>query len=276
MLLRYRYHSPKFYRGPLHPVQPLPSTDPAARDYSPGPFNLPRLRQTHQSTISPDLLTLAYQHIAPGTPDQPERIRLREWEGESPYFKNRPKRGPRGNDVLFPLENDITFRNIPEIRAVSLAMFMPHAKQDPGNFVVAKSIMQNISGVKPTKTKTKRSVSEWGIIKGESSGFKCTIHGNQALEFMDKVIHLVFPKIKEWPGVKGEAAPRLNGYMSAVASNNGVQALLATVLGISHSASLLKSLCTSQNWKPTIRFTQQRSALSVFSVLLISDPNLAL
>ncbi|KAI0540047.1 ribosomal L5P family protein [Xylaria digitata] len=200
---RYRYHAPKYYRGPLHPVQPPPSSDPIARDFAPGPFNLPRLKQTYQSTIASDIMTMIYQHTPPGTPDKPERIRLREWDESSPYMKNRPKRGPRGADVLFPLEKPIDWRNIPEIRAVHIAVYMPKAKKNFDHIIVGRAVLQSISSVRTTTTITKSSVSQWGIVKGDRSGVKCSIYGNQVYEFVDKVVNFVFPKIKEWKGVKG-------------------------------------------------------------------------
>ncbi|KAI0157545.1 ribosomal protein L5 [Xylariaceae sp. FL1272] len=202
---RYRYHPPKYDRGPLHPVQPPPSSDPVARNFSPGPFNLPRLKQTFQSTLSADIMTLTYQHTPPGTPDKPERIRLREWDESSPYMKNRPKRGPRGHDVLFPLEKPIDWRNIPEIRAVHIASYMPYAKKNFDHIIVGKSVLQSITGVRPVMTRTKTSVSQWGIVKGDRTGVKCSIYGDAAYEFVDKCVHLVFPKIKEWKGVKGSS-----------------------------------------------------------------------
>ncbi|KAI0379884.1 54S ribosomal protein L7 [Hypomontagnella monticulosa] len=200
---RYRYHPPKYYRGPLHPVQPPPSSDPVARNFTPGPFNLPRLKQTFHSTVASDIMTLMYQHTPPGTPDKPERVRLREWDDSSPYMQNRPKRGPRGSDVLFPLEKDITWRNIPEIKAVHLATFVPKAKKNPDHLVIGRAVLQTITGVRPVVTTTKASVAQWGIIKGDRTGVKCSVYGNQAYEFVDKVIHLVFPKIKDWQGIRG-------------------------------------------------------------------------
>ncbi|KAI1175453.1 ribosomal protein L5 [Nemania sp. FL0916] len=200
---RYQFHAPKYYRGPLHPIQPPPSSNPIARDFEPGPFNLPRLKQTYHSTIASDIMTMMYQHTPPGTPDKPERIRLREWDDSSPYMKNRPKRGPRGSDVLFPLEKSITWQNIPEIRAVHIATYVPKAKSNFDHIIVGRAVLQSISGVRPTMTTTKSSVASWGIVKGDRSGVKCSIYGNQAYEFIDKVIHFVFPKIKEWEGLKG-------------------------------------------------------------------------
>lgn len=200
---RYRYHPPKYYRGPLHPVQPPPSSDPVARDFAPGPFNLPRLKQTLHSTIAPDLMTLAYQHKIPGTPDKPERIRLRTWGDDSPYMENRPKRGPRGADVLLPLEPTLTYHNIPEIKSIHIAAFMPLARKNQDYVTVAKSVIQSITGVRPEATEVKHSESQWNIVKGDRSGVKVSVHGHQAYELLDKMISLVFPKIKEWKGISG-------------------------------------------------------------------------
>jgi large subunit ribosomal protein L5 len=119
-------------------------------------------------------------------------------------MKNRPKRGPRGADVLFPLEKSIDWRNIPEIRAVHLAMYLPKAKKNFDHIIVGKAVLQSITGVKPTLTTTKTSVAQWGIVKGDRSGVKCSVYGNQAYEFIDKVVNLVFPKIKEWKGIQGQ------------------------------------------------------------------------
>ncbi|OLN84880.1 54S ribosomal protein L7, mitochondrial [Colletotrichum chlorophyti] len=198
---RYQYHPPKYNRGPLHPIQSPPSTDPTARDFVPGPFNLPRLRQTYDTTIASDILAMTYLHKPPGTPERPARERLRSWDDSSPYNVNRPLRGPRGGSKLDLLEKNITWKNIPQIKSVTLHTFMPSATKVPGTLHVARSVIQSISGNCPEVTKTKNNVVQWKIRKGDKTGVKTTMHGNQAYEFVDKLINLVLPKIKDWPGV---------------------------------------------------------------------------
>lgn len=200
---RYQFHPPKYDRGPLHPVQAPPSSDPVARDFVPGPFNMPRLKETFHSTVAADLMTLAYTHTPPGTGKEPTPERLRAWDGSSPYHKNRSRRAPRGEPVLRPLERPISFRNIPEVRSVTLAAFIPEAVKDKDRLVVARSVVQAITGVVPELTTVKHNVAQWGIIKGQQAGLKVTVHGNAAYEFLDKCIHLVFPRIKDWKGIKG-------------------------------------------------------------------------
>ncbi|GJC93617.1 ribosomal L5P family protein [Colletotrichum higginsianum] len=192
---------PKFDRGPLHPIQSPPSTDPTARDFVPGPFNIPRLRQTYDAAVASDLLTLTYLHKPPGTPEREVRERLRAWDDSSPYNKNRPLRGPRGGSKLDVLEKNIDWRRIPEIKAVSLHAFMPASAKVPGMLQVARSVIQSISGNCPEVTKTKNNVVQWKIREGDKSGVKTTMYGYQAHEFLDKLINIVLPKIKDWPGV---------------------------------------------------------------------------
>ncbi|KAK4204267.1 putative mitochondrial LSU ribosomal protein L7 precursor [Triangularia verruculosa] len=199
---RYNYHAPKYDRGPLHPVQPLSSSEPTARDFVPGPFNLPRLRQTYLSTVASDIMTLTYSHVPPGTPKKETPQRLREWDDSSPYHKNRSLRAPRGAPVLPLIERDINFTNIPEIKEITLAAYSPAALQDMDNLLVARAALLAITGVLPEMTKTKSNVQQWKIRAGEFAGCKVTVRGNEAYEFLDRCVNLVFPKIKDWRGIK--------------------------------------------------------------------------
>lgn len=200
--LRYQYHPPKFQRGPLHPIQSPPSSDPIARDFLPGPFYFPRLKETWQSTIAPDLMTLTYVHKPPGQQAR-ERIgqRLRSWDGSSPYHKNRPLRGPRGGTTLRPVELDITFKNVPEILAITISTYQPQAIKTPTYMLAARSAVQAVTGAKPEIIRIKKGVSQWHIAKGNLAGAKATVYGDQAYELLDKMIHLVFPRLKDWQGV---------------------------------------------------------------------------
>ncbi len=189
----------------MHPIQSPPSSDPTARDFVPGPFHHSRLRQTFHSTIASDIMTLAYTHVPPGSrPDSEPEERLRGWDGSSPYHKNRPPRGPRGGSSRLRLrEQAITFRNVPEVRAVTLAAYVPASIKDPDALVVARMVAQAITGVVPEVTAVKHNVAQWGIHKGQRAGVKVTMYGDAAYDFLDKCIHLVFPQIKDWPGVAG-------------------------------------------------------------------------
>ncbi|KAK2628671.1 hypothetical protein QTJ16_001774 [Diplocarpon rosae] len=172
--------------------------------FVPGPFNHTRLEQTYQAMIAPDLMTLGYVHRPPGTVKVPKADRLRTWDDSSPYHKGRPKRGPRGpGDQLRLIEKDINWRTIPKIDEVTVHCMVKGAIDDSSHLHVAGIMLQSITGVKPLVHKARKSVSQFGIRAGMAVSLTCTMRGNQAYEFVDKCVNLVFPRIKDWAGVNG-------------------------------------------------------------------------
>lgn len=165
-------------------------------------------------------MALTYTHTIPGTEKVPTPQRLRSWDDSSPYHKNRPLRQPRGDPKLSLLEKPITFRNIPEIRSVTLAAFVPLANKDPDQLIVARMVTQAITGVCPTITRIRKNVGQWGIIKGQKGGVKVTLYGNQAYDFLDKCINIVLPRIKDWPGVKGSTGDSSGNLAFGLTSEN--------------------------------------------------------
>ncbi|EYE93419.1 mitochondrial 54S ribosomal protein uL5m [Aspergillus ruber CBS 135680] len=202
---RYQFRSPKYDRGPLHPHQPPPPSDPSSRLFVPGPFSLPRTEQTWESTVAPDILTLCYVHNPPGFKPPPKAPRLREWDDSSPYHKNRQLRGPRGGDVLRLLRKPIRFNNIPVVERVTIHSYVKQAATDNSSWLhVAGMAMQAISNVRVDTFKSKTSVSTWGIAPGRDSvAVKAELRGENMQHFLGKLIDVVMPRIKEWDGIKG-------------------------------------------------------------------------
>jgi large subunit ribosomal protein L5 len=102
------------------------------------------------------------------------------------------------------IERDITFNNIPEIKEVTIDCFVPQAIKDDDHLLVARTMLLAISGQMPEITKSRKSVVQWGLTKDKKTGVKVTIKGDAALEFVDRCVQFVFPRIKDWRGISGE------------------------------------------------------------------------
>jgi large subunit ribosomal protein L5 len=148
-------------------------------------------------------MTLTYAHKPPGTVTIPKAPRLREWDDSSPYHKNRPKRGPRGGDTLRLIEKDINWHNIPKIEAITVHSMIKGAIEDSAHLHVAGLLLQSVTGVRPVVHRAKHSVAQFGIRAQKPISLTCELRNEQAMEFLDKCVNLVFPRIKDWPGVKG-------------------------------------------------------------------------
>ncbi|KAJ5735950.1 uncharacterized protein N7483_001075 [Penicillium malachiteum] len=204
---RYQFRSPKYDRGPLHPHQPPAPSDPSSRLFVPGPFALPRAEQTYNSTVASDILTLCYVHTPPGFKPPVKASRLREWDDSSPYHKNRPLRGPRGGDVLRLLRKPIKFNNVPKVERITIHSYVKSAASDHSGWLhVAGIAVQAISNVRVETFKSKSSVANWSIVPGRDTvAVKAELHGENMYHFLGKLIDVVLPRIKDWPGVKGSS-----------------------------------------------------------------------
>ncbi len=101
------------------------------------------------------------------------------------------------------VEKDIHWRNIPKIEEVTVHSMVKGAIEDSAHLHVAGMLLQAVTGVAPLVHKAKHSVAQFGIRESMPIALTCTMRGDMAYEFVDKCINLVFPRIKDWPGVKG-------------------------------------------------------------------------
>jgi len=150
-------------------------------------------------------MTLAYVHHPPGYQAPQKGERLRSWQGASPYFKNRPLRGPRGGDVLRLLRQPITFRNVPKIERVTVHSMVKEAISDSSHLHIAGMVMQSITNVRAESHATKRSIAGFGVRQGQHLSVTCELTGEDMYHFLSKCVDVVLPKIKDWRGVKGSS-----------------------------------------------------------------------
>ena len=106
----------------------------------------------------------------------------------------------------------MAWHNLPEIEAVTINSFAPYGAQNKEYLHVARAVVQAITGQFPEVTQVKHGVVQWGIRKGDKAGCKVTLKGGQAYDFVDKLVTLVLPKIKDWKGIEattGDSAGNL-------------------------------------------------------------------
>lgn len=148
-------------------------------------------------------MTMTYMHFPPGVYPQQKGERYREWIGDSPYFKNRPRRGPRGGSVLRMLRKPITFRNVPQLERVTVHCMVKEATSGSAPLHVAGMVMQAITNVRSTSHATRKSVAAFGVRAGQHLSVTCELTGETMYHFLSKVVDVVMPKIKDFRGIKG-------------------------------------------------------------------------
>jgi large subunit ribosomal protein L5 len=101
------------------------------------------------------------------------------------------------------IEKDIHWRNIPKITGVTVHSMVKGAIEDSAHLHIASMVLQAVTGARPEVHRTRVGDASFGIRPNMYLSATAKISGNQAYEFVDKCINLVFPKLKDWEGVRG-------------------------------------------------------------------------
>ena len=72
--------------------------------------------------------------------------------------------------------------------------------------------MANITGQKPVDTKFKKSISNFKTRKNTNAGLKVTLRKNKMYEFIDRLINIALPRIKDFRGLNPESFDRYGNY----------------------------------------------------------------
>ena len=90
---------------------------------------------------------------------------------------------------------------IPKIEKIVVSMGVGKAIQDKKYFESAMSDITQITGQKPMVCKSKISVSNFKLRDGEPIGLKVTLRGVRMYEFLDRLINLAIPRVKDFRGL---------------------------------------------------------------------------
>ena len=90
---------------------------------------------------------------------------------------------------------------IPKIDKIVINMGVGRATQDKTLLESAADSLSKISGQKPQITKAKTSVSGFRLREGNDIGCKVTLRGRRMYEFLDRLISIALPRIRDFRGV---------------------------------------------------------------------------
>lgn len=94
---------------------------------------------------------------------------------------------------------------VPRIEKVIVNIGMGEAIQNPKAMEAATTDLATITGQKPLVTKAKKSINAFKIRQGMSIGTKVTLRGKRMYEFLDRLINIALPRIKDFHGVPRES-----------------------------------------------------------------------
>ena len=90
---------------------------------------------------------------------------------------------------------------VPRVEKIHLNMGVNSAKKDPKSLDVAKKSLALITGQRPVVTRAERSIAGFSLRKGMRIGCMVTLRGERMYEFLDRLLNLAIPRIRDFQGV---------------------------------------------------------------------------
>ena len=109
------------------------------------------------------------------------------------------------NTIVPKLKNDLSIKNdlaLPKLGKVSLNMGLGEAVNDSKVIQLASDQLASIAGQQPLVTKARKSIATFKIRTGMPLGVKVTLRGNRMYEFIDRLVTIALPRIRDFRGLK--------------------------------------------------------------------------
>ncbi len=112
------------------------------------------------------------------------------------------------NEVVPKLTAQFGYKSVmevPRIEKITLNMGVGEAVADKKVMEFAVGDMQKIAGQKPVVTKAKKSIAGFKIREGYPVGCKVTLRNIRMYEFLDRLVSIAIPRIRDFRGISGKS-----------------------------------------------------------------------
>ncbi len=113
----------------------------------------------------------------------------------------------------FKYTNDM---QIPRLEKIVINMGVGEATQDSKKLTSAIEALTAISGQKPVATKARKSIAAFKLREGMSVGAKVTLRKDQMYEFLDRLVTIALPRVKDFRGLNGRSFDGRGNYAMGI------------------------------------------------------------
>ena len=119
------------------------------------------------------------------------------------------------NEIIGKLTDKLKLKNKHEVPKISKVVLNMGLGEDASDTKKLKACVEDISlitGQKPVITKFKKSISNFKTRKGSNSGVKVTLRSNKMYEFIDRLVNIALPRIKDFRGLTSKGIDKSHNY----------------------------------------------------------------
>ena len=123
------------------------------------------------------------------------------------------------NEAVPALQQKFGYKNpmqIPKLSKIVINMGLGDCKDNPKALEVAVKELAAIAGQQPLVTKARKSIANFKLREGMNVGAKVTLRGSRMEEFMDKLVNIALPRVRDFRGVSDKAFDGRGNYAQGI------------------------------------------------------------
>lgn len=108
------------------------------------------------------------------------------------------------NEVQKKLQEELGLKNtlsVPCVKKIVISIGLGDAKDNASILDKAKVYLQALAGQVPVVTHAKKSIATFKLSRGQAIGMMVTLRGDKMFAFLDKLISIVLPKVRDFKGI---------------------------------------------------------------------------
>ncbi len=112
------------------------------------------------------------------------------------------------NEVVPSLQKELGYKNInevPKIEKVVVNTCLGDIKDNSKSFNLAVDEIQAITGQKPVIVNARKSIANFKLREGMKLGAKVTLRGEKMYEFLDKLLSIALPRVRDFKGISDKS-----------------------------------------------------------------------
>lgn len=145
------------------------------------------------------------------------------------------------SEVAPALKDELKLANMhqaPKLVKVTVAVGLGRSKDDKRMIEAAVNTVSKITGQAPVKTIARKSIASFKLREGNIIGLKVTLRGDRMYEFVDRLIAVVLPRMRDFHGVSNKSFDGRGGYSIGIADQSVFPELSFEETTVSHGVQI--------------------------------------
>ncbi len=118
-------------------------------------------------------------------------------------------------ELVKQLKDELKLDNVheaPRLEKIVVNVGLGRAKDDKKMIETATNTLRRITGQEPLETFAKKSIASFKLREGNKIGIKVTLRGDRMYEFLDRLVNIVMPRLRDFHGVSVKAFDKSGNY----------------------------------------------------------------